>query len=180
MIHKGMRALGLFVVAILIPAVAHAVPIHINTANAALLDTLPGIGPAKAAAIIDYRTKHGPFATIEDIQKVSGIGPTTFANMKTQITVGPPSPEASKGAVQPPAETASYEKVQEVEQITSPPSNIQTHEEAVRAPAVATEFAPAGAALPAQDTRASGLLHSPWLFGLLAVIVVAGGIFIFL
>ena len=179
MIHKGMRALGLFVVAILIPAVAHAVPIHINTANAALLDTLPGIGPAKAAAIIDYRTKHGPFATIEDIQKVSGIGPTTFANMKTQITVGPPSPEASKGAVQPPAETVSYEKIQTVDQISS--TKNESINDEVRAPAAATELAAAGAALPPPKTpAAAGLLHSPWLFGLLAVIVVAGGIFIFL
>lgn len=84
-----MRTAGLLTLATLIfPIVAYAALVNINTADAALLDTLPGIGPSKAAAIIDYRTQHGPFARIEDIQNVSGIGPTTFANMQSFITVG--------------------------------------------------------------------------------------------
>src|SRR3989344_2949249 len=174
-----MRALGLFVVAILIPAVAHAVPIHINTANAALLDTLPGIGPAKAAAIIDYRTKHGPFASIEDIQNVSGIGPATFADIKDKITVGVPAGGGPASGGQPPAETVSYEKIQTVDQISS--TKNESINDEVRAPAAATELAAAGAAVPPPKTpAAAGLLHSPWVFGLIAVILVAGGIFIFL
>ncbi len=48
--------------------------VNINTANASLLDTLPGIGPVKAQNIIDYRTEHGPFLSIEEIQNVWGIG----------------------------------------------------------------------------------------------------------
>ncbi|MFA5942666.1 MAG: helix-hairpin-helix domain-containing protein [Candidatus Paceibacterota bacterium] len=83
-----MRVAGLFALAILFPAFAYAATVDINTANAALLDTLPGIGPSKAAAIIDYRTQHGPFVRIEDIQKVSGIGPSTYAEIKPFITVG--------------------------------------------------------------------------------------------
>jgi competence protein ComEA len=62
-------------------------PIDINTATVEILDTLPGIGPAKAADIISYRQKHGPFDRIEDIQNVSGIGPATFENIRDLITV---------------------------------------------------------------------------------------------
>lgn len=61
--------------------------VNINTASLAELDTLPGIGPVIAQRIIDYRTKNGPFAMIEDIQKVSGIGPVTYAKLKDLITV---------------------------------------------------------------------------------------------
>lgn len=62
--------------------------ININTADLALLDTLPGIGPAKAQAIIDYRDTNGLFGTIEEIKNVSGIGEATFENIKNLITVG--------------------------------------------------------------------------------------------
>lgn len=61
--------------------------ININTATKEALETLTGIGPAKANAIIDYRLKKGPFVTIEDIQKVPGIGPATFNQIKEQIIV---------------------------------------------------------------------------------------------
>jgi competence protein ComEA len=63
--------------------------ININTGTAAELDTLPGIGPAIAQRIIDYRTEHGPFQTIEGIMNVKGIGPATFDKIKDLITVGP-------------------------------------------------------------------------------------------
>ena len=53
------------------------------------LDQLPGIGPAIAKAIIDYRTQNGPFKTIEDINAVKGIGDALFEKIKDQITVGP-------------------------------------------------------------------------------------------
>jgi competence protein ComEA len=61
--------------------------ININTATAADLETLPRIGPALAQRIIDYRTANGPFARIEDIQNVRGIGPATFDQIKDLITV---------------------------------------------------------------------------------------------
>lgn len=63
--------------------------ININTATAAELETLPRIGPTMAQRIVDYREANGPFKTIEDIQNVPGIGPTTFAGIKDLITVGP-------------------------------------------------------------------------------------------
>jgi competence protein ComEA len=63
--------------------------ININTASVDELDTLSGIGPVIAKAIIDYRTKHGPFQKIEDIDAVTGIGDALFEKIKDHITVGP-------------------------------------------------------------------------------------------
>jgi len=62
-------------------------PININTATQAQLESLPHIGPAIAARIIQYRDEHGPFARIEDIQNVPGIGPATFADIQALITI---------------------------------------------------------------------------------------------
>ncbi|WP_349305477.1 helix-hairpin-helix domain-containing protein [Bacillus sp. FJAT-50079] len=61
--------------------------ININKADAAELETLPGIGPAKAAAIIQYREEHGPFQGIEEMQNISGIGAKTFEKFKDLIKV---------------------------------------------------------------------------------------------
>ena len=63
--------------------------VNINTATLEELDTLPGIGPAIAQRIIDYRTANGPFQTIEDVMNVRGIGQATFDSIKGLITVGP-------------------------------------------------------------------------------------------
>ncbi|KKU54933.1 MAG: hypothetical protein UX77_C0021G0012 [Parcubacteria group bacterium GW2011_GWA1_47_11] len=70
------------------PLLRAAELVNINTADLATLETLNGIGPSKAQAIIDYRTQNGPFAKIEDIMNVSGIGTATFNNIKDFITVG--------------------------------------------------------------------------------------------
>jgi len=62
--------------------------ININTASVGTLDDcLPGIGPAYAQRIIEYRESHGGFKSIEEIQEVRGIGPKTFEKFKDQITV---------------------------------------------------------------------------------------------
>lgn len=49
------------------------VPVNINTADVGILTTLPGIGSAKAAAIVQYRDEYGPFANVDDLIKVRGI-----------------------------------------------------------------------------------------------------------
>ncbi|MDO8495682.1 MAG: helix-hairpin-helix domain-containing protein [bacterium] len=61
--------------------------VNINTANAAQLDTLPGIGTAYAQRIIDYRNSHGGFKSIEEIKNVKGIGDKTFEKMRELISV---------------------------------------------------------------------------------------------
>lgn len=62
--------------------------ININTAGLAELQTLPGIGPARAQAIIAYREKNGPFQDISELKKVGGIGPKTFEKLQEMVTVG--------------------------------------------------------------------------------------------
>ncbi|SIT82556.1 helix-hairpin-helix domain-containing protein [Edaphobacillus lindanitolerans] len=60
--------------------------VNLNTADAAELMTLPGIGPAKAEAIIAHREQSGPFGSPEDLMDVSGIGEKTFARLEELIT----------------------------------------------------------------------------------------------
>jgi competence protein ComEA len=62
-------------------------PIDLNTATAADLDGLPGIGPSLAAKIIDYRTQHGGFHSVDELRNVSGIGDAKFAEIKDLVTV---------------------------------------------------------------------------------------------
>lgn len=61
--------------------------INVNTANAEQLAELNGVGPSTAAKIIEYRTTHGPFKTVDELDNVSGIGPATIAKFKDQATV---------------------------------------------------------------------------------------------
>lgn len=62
-------------------------PVDINTATAEQLETLPGVGPATAAAIIDDRRRHGPFAAVADLERVPGIGPAKLAAIADLVTV---------------------------------------------------------------------------------------------
>ena len=62
--------------------------VNANTATAQQLEALNGIGPVKAKAIVDFRTKNGPFKTYADLEKVPGIGPKTLEKLKTELVVG--------------------------------------------------------------------------------------------
>ncbi|PIC68877.1 comEA protein [Sporosarcina sp. P16a] len=59
--------------------------VNINTANESDFQTLPGIGPAKAMAIVQYREEHGPFSQLDGIKNVSGIGDKTFEKLEPNI-----------------------------------------------------------------------------------------------
>jgi competence ComEA-like helix-hairpin-helix protein len=61
-------------------------PLNINTASATELDALPGIGPTRAAAILQYRAAHGPFASVEHLVRVPGFGPATLARVQERVT----------------------------------------------------------------------------------------------
>lgn len=61
--------------------------INLNKASQSELETLPGIGPVKAQAIIEYRDSSGPFKAIEDIMEISGFGQKTFEKLKEHISV---------------------------------------------------------------------------------------------
>ena len=63
--------------------------LDLNTASASDLDSLPGIGQSFADRIIEYRTTNGPFTSVEDLQKVKGIGAALFAKIAPLVSVGP-------------------------------------------------------------------------------------------
>ena len=79
---------------------AGAVPaserININTADAATLDrVMDGVGPAKAAAIVEHRRVHGPFRSVDQLVNVKGIGPATLELNRTKLIVGAAAPAAA-------------------------------------------------------------------------------------
>ena len=61
--------------------------VNLNTADAAALETLPGVGPATAQAIVEYRQAHGRFTAVDDLLDVKGIGPAKFAAIQAHVTV---------------------------------------------------------------------------------------------
>ena len=74
-------ALGIFGINMAFAAV------NLNTATATDLDGIKGIGPSKAKAIIDYRSKNGSFKSVEDLKNVKGFGEKSIAKLKGELTV---------------------------------------------------------------------------------------------
>ena len=67
--------------------------VNLNTATAAQIATLPGIGPKTADLIVEYRQKNGPVKKIEESMNVRGIGEKSFLKLKARLTVTPPKGE---------------------------------------------------------------------------------------
>ncbi len=68
-------------------ASAPAGPIELNAATPAALDALPGIGPTRAASIVQYRARHGPFRSVEELGRVPGMGPAALARVRDHLVV---------------------------------------------------------------------------------------------
>jgi competence protein ComEA len=70
--------------------------VDLNTATATQLQTLPGVGPALAMRIIEYRDANGRFARIEDVMNVRGVGEATFLRMRDLLTVTSPDAQSAE------------------------------------------------------------------------------------
>lgn len=77
-------------------------PININTANVAELVALPGIGKAKAEAIVAERDANGPFVDAEDLSRVSGIGTATAKKLEQHLEFSAPQGDSAKPATDAP------------------------------------------------------------------------------
>ena len=69
------------------PPAASSRLVNVNTASVNDLDALPGVGPARALAIVNYRKKHGPFLSVEALSQVPGIGPAAVAKLRPLVTI---------------------------------------------------------------------------------------------
>jgi competence protein ComEA len=67
------------------PVPAGDAKVDLNGADVAALDALPGIGPVLAQKIVDWRTEHGRFASVDQLREVSGIGESKFAALKNKV-----------------------------------------------------------------------------------------------
>jgi competence ComEA-like helix-hairpin-helix protein len=67
---------------------ASAGPLDLNVADVSSLDALPGVGPARARAIVEYRLANGPFHAVQELSRVPGIGPAALARLQGRVRVG--------------------------------------------------------------------------------------------
>ncbi|MFN4324600.1 MAG: ComEA family DNA-binding protein [Azonexus sp.] len=81
------RLLSLILVLFSSISLAYAA-VNLNTATVEELDGVKGIGPSKAKAIVDYRSKHGPFKSVDDLKGVKGFGEKSVARLRGELTVG--------------------------------------------------------------------------------------------
>jgi len=86
--NNWIASIALFV--LLLPVLALAGPVNVNTADAETIsESLQGVGLSKARAIVEYRQKHGPFRSADDLSLVKGIGERTVELNREHILVAP-------------------------------------------------------------------------------------------
>lgn len=106
-----MKKMLFVLLALLSFTVSAIAAVNLNTASQAELEALSGIGPAKAKAIIDYRQKNGGFKSVDELEKVQGIGPGIVKKLRPDVSLsGKPAAQPVKAAAQaakPPVKSAA-------------------------------------------------------------------------
>ncbi len=82
-----MNKMLLVLVTLLVMSFNVLAAVNLNTATQAELESLQGVGPVKAQAILDYRKKNGGFKSVDELEKVDGIGAGTLENVRKSVTI---------------------------------------------------------------------------------------------
>jgi len=99
---QSLAALFVGGILLLFSGASPAGPVNINTADAATLaKELSGVGPKLAQAIVDYRQKHGPFKSADELALVKGVGKAAVARNRDLIRVDGPNREGAKAGAEP-------------------------------------------------------------------------------
>ncbi|PSJ80601.1 ComEA family DNA-binding protein [Neisseria iguanae] len=93
-----MKKIIFYALSTLVASVS-AAAVNVNTASESELTALPGVGPAKAKAIVAYRTQHGSFKTLDELKNVKGIGEGIFSKLKNEAVVAAPAKKMAQSAV---------------------------------------------------------------------------------
>jgi competence ComEA-like helix-hairpin-helix protein len=149
------------------PAVAPDGRINLNSADQKTLESIPGIGPAKASAIIEYRTKNGGFRTVQELDAVRGIGAGIMAKVAPLVTVGAPaaaSPLAGVSGANPtPAAGQVFGATGEAGEASLPPASAQPVQPLIAGipPQPVAPTAPVAAvpAVPVPSAQVTGLVN---------------------
>lgn len=96
---KSLRAIVMVLCMACVAPLAQAAKVDINKADAAALqENLKGVGPAKAKAIVDYRSKNGAFKSVDDLTKVKGVGPALIKKNRSDLSLSGGATTGSKSA----------------------------------------------------------------------------------